>query len=361
VIDGKDNKKSSTGIGLAFTQQLVNLLEGEIGVTCADNWISFKALLPLSFAPEKQNGVADHIEKDENASYLVSSMTAGKEGIMLLPIADNNRRSLMKSFEQEHKKTILVVEDDQLIRFLLKDILGDNYIVYEAGTGLEALSVIKRSVPDLIISDIMMPDMDGLELCNLVKNTTETCHIPFVMLSARTAIEQKTEGYGCGADAYIPKPFQTEHLLVRIYKLLEYREKLHQQFSINNNIVSLEVNDGLNESDKSFIEKVTRVIEDNLDEELDSEFLEKALNMGRMVLYRKIKTFSDMTPTELIRHIRLQKASLLLLNSDLTVSEIFYRTGFNNKSYFFREFKKIYNCSPNDFRQHNRLPDFNKN
>jgi len=361
VIDGKHNNKSSTGIGLAFTHQIVNLLNGNIAAKCADNWIEFKVLLPLDFVPEQKTPVGDYNEKGESASYFVSSMTTGNEGISLSPIADNNKKSLIKSFEQEHKKSILLVEDDQLIRYLLKDILHDNYIIYEAGTGIEAMDVIKRSSPDLIISDIMMPDMNGLELCNIIKNTTETCHIPFVILSARTAIEHKTEGYSCGADAYIPKPFQTEHLLVRVQKLLEYREKIHRVFSPDNNIISTNLTTDLDENDKNFIKKVTRVIEENMDEELDGEFLEKALNMSKIQLYRKIKTFSDMTPTELIRHIRLQKASALLKSTDLTVSEIFYRTGFNNKTYFFREFKKMFNCSPNDYRHFHRLPDYNKN
>ncbi len=361
VIDGKQNNKSSTGIGLAFTQQIVNLLDGEITAACADNWITFKVLLPLDYIPEKANALNDYAEKSEKASYLVSSMTTGTESIDIAPIAVNNKKSLIKSFEQEHKKSILIVEDDQLIRYLLKDILHEHYIIYESGTGLEALDVVKRSCPDLIISDIMMPDMNGLELCNIIKNTTETCHIPFVILSARTAIEHKTEGYNCGADAYIPKPFQTEHLLVRVHKLLEYREKMHKAFRPDQNLISTVATNDLDENDKNFIKKVTRVIEENMDEELDGEYLEKALNMSKIQLYRKIKTFSDMTPTELIRHIRLKKAAALLQSTDLTVSEIFYRTGFNNKTYFFREFKKMYNSSPNDYRHLHRLPDFNRN
>jgi signal transduction histidine kinase/DNA-binding response OmpR family regulator/ligand-binding sensor domain-containing protein len=359
AVDSKQNKVG-TGIGLAFTQQIVNLLGGEIAVSCENNWIKFRVLLPLDFVPDKSQ-VVDTTEKSGNASYFVSSMNTGKARINVTPIADNNKKSLIKSFEQENKRSILIVEDDELIRYLLKDILQENYILYEAGSGFEALEVVKRSCPDLIISDIMMPDMDGLELCNIIKNTTETCHVPFVMLSARTTMEQKTEGYNCGADAYIPKPFQTEHLLVRVHKLLEYQKKLHQLFSAGQNIISTVSTHDLDENDRAFIKKATRVIEENMNEELDGEFLEKALNMSRIQLYRKIKTMSDMTPTELIRHIRLQKAAALLKTTDLTVSEIFYRTGFNNKTYFFREFKKMFNTSPNDFRQLHRLPDFNHN
>jgi len=136
---------------------------------------------------------------------------------------------------------------------------------------------------------------------------------------------------------------------------------MHKIFSADNNLITAGANHDLDENDKSFIKKVTRVIEENMENDLDGEFLEKALSMSKIQLYRKIKTFSDMTPTELIRHIRLQKASALLKSTDLTVSEIFYRTGFNNKTYFFREFKKMFNTSPNDYRHFHRLPDYNKN
>ncbi|RWY53908.1 hybrid sensor histidine kinase/response regulator transcription factor [Mucilaginibacter gilvus] len=354
VLDGSQQNKISSGIGLAFTRQLVNLLGGEISVSCENNWIAFKVLLPLNFVPADAHQTVEISDKNDSASYIFGSLPDTQNPVGHFNLADNNKRSLVKSFEQEEKKAILIVDDEELIRFLLKDILGEGYIMYEASTGKQAIEVINRAMPDLIISDVMMPDMNGLQLCELVKNTAETCHIPFVLLSARTTIQHMTEGYSCGADAYIPKPFQTEHLLVRVQKLLEYRDKLHKVFSAGSNGLQLDTRD-LDASDKSFIEKVTRVIEDNIDEELDGAFLENALNLSKIQLYRKIKTLSDMTPTELIRHIRLQKASVLLTASDLTVSEIFYRTGFNNKTYFFREFKKIYNCSPNEYRAKHRL------
>jgi signal transduction histidine kinase/ligand-binding sensor domain-containing protein/CheY-like chemotaxis protein/AraC-like DNA-binding protein len=361
VADGKQSKKSGTGIGLAFTHQMVSLLDGSINVDVENNWISFKVLLPLTFVPSQKNQIPDQGEKVNSASYLVRAMTSAKKIIPLTPIADNNKSSLIKSLEQEHKKSVLLVEDDQLIRYLLKDILGDTYILYEAESGIDALQVIKRSVPDIIISDVMMPDMDGLELCNIIKNADETCHIPFILLSARSAIEHKTEGYSSGADAYISKPFQTEHLLVRVQKLLEYRSRMHKLFSREDSVISTGLVMELDEHDRNFIKRVTKLIEENIENELDSEFLEKSLNLSRMQLYRKVKVCSDMSPSELIRHIRLEKASALLKNTNLTVLEIFYATGFNNKTYFFREFKKRFDCSPNDYRYAHRLPDLNKN
>jgi len=354
VVDGSQQQKLSSGIGLAFTRQLTQLLNGQISVKCEKGWIAFTTQLPLNFVPAKESQLVDCSEKIDSTSYIFSALDISQKGLINTNIADNNKKSLVSSFENEHRKSVLIVEDEQLIRFLLKDIFAELYIIYEAATGREALEVINRATPDLIISDIMMPDMNGLQLCDLVKNTAETCHIPFVLLSARTTDQQITEGYSCGADAYIPKPFKAEHLLVRIQKLLEYRDKLHQLFS--NNKILASAND-LKESDKSFIEKVTGIIRENLLEELDGAFLENALNLSKIQLYRKIKTLSDMTPTELIRHIRLKEASALLRNTDLTVSEIFYRTGFNNKTYFFREFKKMLGCSPNDYRHQYRLPD----
>ncbi|MEB0260091.1 MULTISPECIES: two-component regulator propeller domain-containing protein [unclassified Mucilaginibacter] len=354
VVDGSQRNKVSSGIGLAFTRQLVQLLHGSIHVKCENNWVSFHVNLPLKYVPQADEQLTD-TDKAESSSYIFNSLTAAPQ-INTVTVGDNNKRSMIKSLEQEEKKVILIVDDEKFIRYLLKDILSDTYIIYEASTGKEALEVIHRATPDLIVSDIMMPDMNGLELCNLIKDTSETCHIPFVLLSARATIQHMTEGYSCGADAYIPKPFQTEHLLVRIQKLLEYRSRLHQLFNNGNVAAQLDSKD-VSESDKKFIEKVTRVIEENIDQELDGAFLENALHLSKIQLYRKIKSLSDMTPTELIRNIRVQKAAALLTSSNLTVSEIFYRTGFNNKTYFFREFKRIFNCSPNEFRVQNRLPN----
>ena len=358
TIDGRNKNKNRTGIGLAFTRELVHLLGGSIAAVVDKGWISFRILLPVEYNELTDHTTPGFIEDTGKASFLVNAMT--QRPVMVVAAAGNNKKALIDSFEQKNKPSILVVEDDPLIRLLLQDILAQDYIVFESATGLEALDQMKRITPDLVISDVMMPDMDGLELCSLVKNTPETCHIPFVLLSARSAIEHRTEGYGCGADAYIPKPFQTAYLLVRVQKLLEYREKLHSAFRLNNSLSDIKTTGDINLTDKRFIEKVTRLIEDNIDEELDSAFLERSLNLSKIQVYRKIKTLSDMTPTELIRHVRLQKASGLLLNTDLTVSEVFYRTGFNNKSYFYREFKKIFKCSPNDYRELHRLPDLSR-
>ncbi len=347
VVDSEQHDKYSNGIGLAFTRQLVKLLKGTISVVNEDHWISFTTVLPLSNTIERHADAVKESPLTHTPSYLLRSITANNEDREQLSPKENNKRALIAELEQAEKKSILIVEDEPAIRFLLKDLLEENYILYEAENGRQAIELLKIVTPNLIISDVMMPDINGLELCNKVKNSPDTCHIPFILLSARGSIEQKTEGYDAGADAYIPKPFDTMHLLVRVRKLLEYRQRLHDIFKKEGPTVSLE---------EKFLNKLVEIIEENIeDTELDAAFLESQLAMSKMQLYRKLKSLSNMTPGEFIKHIRLQRTIHLLQTTQLTVSEIFYRSGFNNQSYFFREFKKRYQCSPNEYRQQQRI------
>ncbi len=277
-------------------------------------------------------------------------MTANHEKYEPTATRENNKQALLREWEENNKESILIVEDDHAIRYLLKDILQEHYIIYEAENATEALGLLQQTLPALIISDIMMPGTDGLTFCEKVKNAPATCHIPVILLSARGAMEQQTAGYESGADAYIPKPFHTAHLLVRIRKLLEYRQRLHQLFARDNEPAAINSEEIL-DTDKQFLQELVKVIELNLDnEDLSAAMLEKELSMSKMQLYRKLKTIADMTPGEFIRRIRLQHAAQLLAKSKLNVAEIFYRTGFNNQSYFFREFKKMYQCSPTEYR-----------
>ena len=196
----------------------------------------------------------------------------------------------------------------------------------------------------------MMPNMNGLEQCNEIKNNMAACHIPFILLSARGSEEHHIEGYEVGADAYIAKPFNVAHLRVRVRKLLEYHQKLHDIFKSNSTsdlLNETEIPDG----DKEFLTRLVQVIEENLDEPvLNAAFLEKQFCLSKMQLYRKLKTLTGMTPGEFIKYLRLKASARLLSTTQLNVSEIFYKSGFNNQSYFFREFKKRYNCSPNEYR-----------
>nr|WP_294945054.1 hybrid sensor histidine kinase/response regulator transcription factor [uncultured Mucilaginibacter sp.] len=351
VADPSQQTKISTGLGLAFTQQLVILLGGKIQVSYKDTWIQFKVSLQTGNIATAAAPVTEQGEKMETPSYLLSSIINDNTVLGQASSEKNNKQSLLSKLEGSDKKSILIIEDEPAIRFLVNDVLKEHYIVYEAGNGKEALELLDKMIPDLIISDIMMPDMTGLEICNRVKNLPHTCHVPFIILSAKSTMEQQIEGYEAGADAYIPKPFQMQHLLVRVKRLLDYHAQLHEFFRQGQVMDSLPTA-GMKEDDKAFLEKTIALIEANFDkEELDAQFLEKELGMSKAYFYRRLKMLSNMTPGELIKKLRLQHSAVLLQNTNLTVAEIFYQSGFNNQSHFFREFKKQYNVSPNDYRQ----------
>ncbi|MCZ4245500.1 hybrid sensor histidine kinase/response regulator transcription factor [Pedobacter punctiformis] len=340
-------EKFRTGIGLAFTKELISIMDGSIEVSLQNDWISFNFKLKI-----KQMVEGKHDEVIASApSYLFESILKPYEDGVTGSIEENNKIALIDDLKGGSACSILIVEDDVALRFLIKNILKDQYNVYEAENGLSALEFLKNNTPDIIISDVMMPDMNGLELCKYIKTAPATCHIPFIMLSARGTEENKTEGYETGADAYISKPFHINYLQMRVRKLLDYRNRMNHLIkdrNINNQFIDVDLEQG----DKEFLNALVKAVEDNLAEpDLDASKLEDALCISKMQLYRKLKTLAGMTPSEFIKRIRLKHAAVLLQNSKLNVSEIFYLTGFNNKSYFFREFKKIYHLAPNDYRQ----------
>ncbi|WP_164974184.1 hybrid sensor histidine kinase/response regulator transcription factor [Filimonas effusa] len=343
---GSTADKFGTGIGLAFTQQLVTMLQGAIHAECNDDIVTFHVQLPLV----NRDDHASAATVSEHPSLLYRSVTAWHRAPQVYDAGEQNKRTyLTQVVGDEDRKQLLIVEDDADIRYLLRDLLQEHYNMYEAVNGTEAIAFLQKHTPDLIISDIMMPDMDGLELCRRVKEAPATCQIPFILLSAKDSMEHQTQGYEVGADAYIAKPFHTAHLLVRIRKLLEYRERTTEIFR-DTATLDLE-SSGIPDADKAFIDSVVAIVEAALDDvELNAARLEKELAMSKMQLYRKIKTLSGMTPGEFIKNIRLRHAAHMLATTQLTVSEIFYRTGFNSQSYFYREFKKRYDLAPNDYR-----------
>lgn len=343
---GNNNQinNQSTGIGLAFTKELISIMDGNINVELENDWIYFSFKLQLKQTMEgKENEVVASAP-----SYLFESILKPYHEDT---IEENNKEALIDDLKGDTQAVILIVEDDASLRFLIRNILKDQYTVFEAENGKAALEFLKNNAPDIIISDVMMPDMNGLELCKHIKTAPATCHIPFIMLSAKGTEESKTEGYETGADAYISKPFHVNYLQMRVRKLLDYRNRMNHLIrdrNINNQFVDVDMDQG----DKEFLNALVKAVEDNLAEpDLDASKLEDILCISKMQLYRKLKTLAGMTPSEFIKRIRLKHAAVLLQNSKLNVSEIFYLTGFNNKSYFFREFKKIYHLAPNDYRQ----------
>ena len=191
--------------------------------------------------------------------------------------------------------------------------------------------------------------MDGVELCAKVKTDIRTCHIPFVMLTAKNSVLHRIEGLEKGANSYIPKPFYPQHLLIRIEKLLEEKQLILQHFTQDVMISDKEIS--VNNLEKAFVRQVINIIRQNIDNEnLNSALIEKELGISNSNLYRKIKEIFELSPGDLIRTIRLKYSAELLRKDKLTVSEICYKSGFNNRSYFYREFKKVYNTTPKNYQ-----------
>ncbi|MEO8405514.1 MAG: two-component regulator propeller domain-containing protein, partial [Chitinophagaceae bacterium] len=261
--NGFGTEKFGTGIGLAFTKQLVTLLNGRISASSENGWIVFNVFLPLTNAGMTAD--TDQTSNDK-PSYLYQAITSYAESTHPLSTTENNKQAVIENLQENNRKKILIVEDEPGIRYLLKDILKDDYIIYEAEDGQKALELIEKIVPHLVVCDVLMPNMNGLELCNKMKNAPATCQIPFILLSARNSEDHHMEGYEVGADAYLAKPFHTAHLKLRIRKLLEYRQKLHDLFK-DDRATDMLGESGIADADKVFLTKLVQVIEEKLDGE----------------------------------------------------------------------------------------------
>ena len=341
-----DTEMFRTGIGLAYIKKLVTVLKGDIQVESVPNEQTvFTITLPC--------GREAFTEKEidtENAPVLISGhlkniLEETGEKATTVP----NKIAALESIEDTRKK-VLVAEDEKEIHSYLADLLGDKYSLITAYNGQEALDSIETELPDIIISDVMMPVMDGVELCKKVKTDLRTCHIPFIMLTAKSSVEHRIEGLESGANSYIPKPFYPDHLLVRIQKLLEEKDLILKHFTQDTLVENLPAIPIAND-EKAFIKSIIELVRKNVDSEnLDSAFIEKALGISSSQLYRKTKEVFGLSPGDLIRTIRLKYAAELLRKNVLTVSEVCYKSGFNNRSYFYREFKKVYETTPKNYQ-----------
>ena len=258
----------------------------------------------------------------------------------------------------EQQPTVLIVDDNADIRAYLRHILQQHYQVNEASDGQQGLALANEIVPDLIVSDVMMPVMNGLEFCQRVKSSLATSHIPVILLTARALSQHQIEGYESGADAYITKPFSADLLLARISNLLKSRQLLKGLFGTENKEEVKEENkekstktvqQPLTEKEDIFLTKFRDFIEKNLsDSDLGVETIGAELGLSRVQLYRKIKALTGLSPVELLRTARLQKGRQLLERTDKTISEVAYEVGFTAPSYFTKCFKDEFGISPSD-------------
>jgi DNA-binding response OmpR family regulator len=250
----------------------------------------------------------------------------------------------------EDSATVLIVDDNADIRAYLRSILQDKYQVNEAADGQQGLALANEIVPDLIVSDVMMPVMNGLEFCQRIKSGTATSHIPVILLTARALSQHQVEGYESGADAYITKPFSANVLLARISNLLKSRHLLKNLFEKETDFKETDSEEVLAfKKEDAFVIKFRDYIDNNMtDSELSVETIGAELGLSRVQLYRKIKALTGQSPVELLRTARLQKGRQLLQTTDKTVSEVAYEVGFTAPSYFTKCFKDEFGISPSD-------------
>lgn len=351
-----DSNMKGSGIGLSLCRDIVTLHHGEISVDSRPGeGASFTVKLKLGnahFGMEQIDfsgaGAGEGKRRDD---YMVSDFTA----------ADSQRRVDVAPPKDAQK--ILLVEDNRELRIFMYNSLIDTYYVVEADDGAEALEKIRSEMPDIIVTDLMMPRMDGIELIDKVRHDFTMSHIPIVMLTARHSPDDRVKAMEFGADGYITKPFSIELLLARIDNLLTQRRKLFEKFSsqsARNKVVELAVEDVVvTDRDEEFMKNVMAWLGENVENsELTIDQLASHLGLGRTTMYNKLKSLTGKSPVELIKEYRITKSKLLLRTGQFSVSEVAYKVGFSDPGYFSRCFREQFHMSPAEYlKTHNLKQD----
>ena len=324
-----DMHHAGSGIGLALVKAFVEMHGGTIQVESDERQgTMFTVELPVCNC----TSVADTL------SLEVSEQD--------LPVEFSEDEEEQELGYDSSRMSVLIIDDNADIRSYVHGLLNAEYSVIEAANGSEGIRKAMKYVPDLIISDVMMPGMDGIECCRRLKSELQTCHIPVILLTACSLDEQRIQGYDGGADSYISKPFSSQLLLARIRNLIDSHQRLKQFFGDRQTLAKEDICD----LDKDFVEKFKKIIEEKMsDSGLNVEDLGKDMGLSRVPLYRKIKSLTNYAPNELLRMARLKRAASLLASSELTVAEIAYEVGFTSPSYFTKCYKEQFGESPTEF------------
>ena len=337
----------STGIGLSLTKSLVELHRGEIRLDShVGKGSTFTITLPI--AREAYELYADEKTFTLPVTNLEEKVQQEFGYINNVPQPESFVPEVVVNSSDHY--TLLIVDDHDQILVLLQSILSDKYKILTARNGNEALAVLEEEKIDLVISDILMPGMDGLSLCRKIKDNIQTSHVPVILLTAKAEIEDRIEGLQMGADSYIPKPFHPDHLFIRIEKLIKNREQIRKRFENFADVELGQMSTGISEKDDEFFVRITQCIERHLSEsEFSADTIADEVGMSKASLYKKVKATVGLTPHGLIKQYRLRKAADLLKNSTMSVSEVIYETGFNSRSYFYKSFNEMFHCHPKDF------------
>ncbi|QHT67376.1 response regulator [Rhodocytophaga rosea] len=341
-VDGSQIREGEgTGIGLALAKELAELHGGRIELTSeVGKGSEFILYLPLTDCIAQLNLSADRQEMMPDRLMMVKQENEESTSPLQTPTEENE---ISEGFP-----LLLIVEDNREVREFIRDNFIDHFRVLEASNGLEGLELGKQHIPDLIISDRMMPKMDGMELCRQFKTHALTSHVPIIMLTAKATQESKIEGLEIGADDYVAKPFSLQELKARVKNLIDQRKKLRERFTKE---VKLQPKDiAITSTDELFINKAIAIIERHMsDEDFTVEIMVEEMAMSRVQLHRKLKALTDESTSEFIRTIRLKRAASLLEQGYGSVSEVMYAVGFNSVSYFASNFKQRYGVNPSQY------------
>jgi len=327
-----ENSEKGTGIGLAFARTLTEKHNGTLEQFNNEKGGStFVISIPI-LKIDVNSHVSAHTEiLDDFTPYISSLAEAGS----VLP----------NSLNSVH---LLLVEDNKDLLYLTAEYMKDFYQVHLACNGKEALTILANDTIDIVVSDVMMPEMDGYQLCEAIKSDTQFCHIPIVLLTAKTTIEAKIQGLEYGSDAYLEKPFSLEHLRTQINNLLQSRQQLRDLFATSPLVPITDI--AVTQKDKDFVERLNAAIESHLqDINFSIDTLSEILFMSRSNFYRKIKSISGMSPNDYLKMIRLKKAAELLLKQEYRINEVYEQVGFSSSSYFAKCFKEQFSILPRDF------------
>ncbi len=331
-----------TGIGLHLTAELVKMLKGTIRyIDSKYGGACFIVEIPLSESNNGDKGITDGKEQPEIPD------------LALLKSQDDDNKTY-KEIEIGKAYKILVIDDDPEINDFLRLKLDEYFKVVTAKNGLEGLKKCISEQPDLIISDVMMPEMDGYEITKRLKDDFRTCHIPIVMLTAYSSLDHQIQGINSGADSYITKPFSLKYLITRIVKLLEQREKLQEKFTKEPGLDQIPTY--TIDRDNEFIKEIHKIIEQNIDNpEFSMDTFALKVKLSRTAFFKKVKGLTGYTPNEYLRILRMKKAAELLLTTNLNVSEVAFKVGLNNPFYFTKCFKNQFGTTPSAFAKKGNL------
>ena len=331
------NTNEGTGIGLSLVKELIELQHGDIHVKSEQKKGS---RFIVQFPPGK-----DHLDAYE---YNITEADNSLENALLLQCSLPENKTRVESSQDPEKPLVLIVEDNTDILQHMSERFEQEYNINTATDGVKGWEKALAFIPDMIITDLMMPGMDGKELCRNIKKETVTSHIPVIMLTAKAGTEDRIEGLETGADDYITKPFNIKELLVRTQNLIEQRKKLQEKYRNQTELQTAKIS--VKSTDERFLKKVMEVVEQNMSDcDFDVNSFYPEMNMSRMQLFRKLKALLNQTPGELIRNMRLNRAAQLLKQNFGNVAEIAYESGFNNLSYFAKCFREKYGVLPSEF------------